>query len=130
MLCIACKQAQKEAARKFLEQGSYDFSFSDNTIPTSEAHETVVRKANKAQILHLVPNAATVEASQRLAAKKQAVEQHPRHLQGVRASRIHLGLGDDVVNVEKARRVAALPQKRVRADDMQDKLVKGQYPLQ
>lgn len=117
-------QAEKEAARTFLEQGSYDFTFGDKVEAATNAHETMVQKASSAQILHLVP--AKTAAAQRLAAIAAA---RPKHLQG--GSFIHLGLGDNVVKVTReSRKISVVPQKNVRADPLTDVIVKVDYQLQ
>lgn len=122
-------QAQKEEARKFLDQGAYDFSFTDNSVPSAETGETMVHKAPPSQILHLSSSTSLkADAAARLAAKKARLER-PRHLQG--RSQIRLGLGDDKVLVGTAVRDVGVPrQTEVRADPLSDVVVQAHYPLQ
>lgn len=113
--------------RKLLEKGSYDFTFSDNTVPTTEAHEAMVHKTASPQILRLNP-LTKANAAERLAAKKER-EARPVQLQA--PSQIRLGLADNVMRISaRPIRLAADPQKHVRADSMGDVLVKGHYLLQ
>jgi len=122
-----CVQAEKEAVRKILEQGSSDFSFGDKV--ESNVHEAMVHTAASAQILHLAPS--KLVAAERLSAKHsmELADARPKHLQG--GSSIHLGLGDTVVTVQRmVRRVGVGPQNNVRADPLTDLVVKANFPLQ
>ena len=129
-------EAQKEAARKFLEQGSYNFAFGDSVVPASGTggHEAMVGKASSAQSLHLAPKtkagaAARIAAKHAAAVAAAATTRRPRHLQG--GATIHLGLGDHVVQVDTSPlREEAVEQKKVRADPLADDIVKGHFQIQ
>jgi hypothetical protein len=118
-------QAQKKEARKFLEQGAFDFSFSDNAVPSSETGETMVHMMHKGRPQML----DTAGALGRLAAKK-ARQVRPRHLQG--RSNLHLwGLQDHVVHVDTAvQDVGVLRPNEVRVDPLHDVIAQAHYTLQ
>lgn len=108
-----------------MEQGAYDFSFSDNAVPSAETGETMVHMMHKARPQMLY----TAGALSRLATKK-AREERPRHLQG--RSELHLwGLQDHVVHVDTAvKDVGVLRPNEVRADPLHDVIAQAHYTLQ
>jgi hypothetical protein len=118
-------QAQEKEVRKFLEQGAYDFSFSDNAVPSAETGETMVHMMHKARPQML----DTAGALARLAARKARAER-PRHLQG--RPQLHLwGLQDHVVHVDSAvKDVGVLRLNEVRVDPLQDVIAQAHYTLQ
>jgi hypothetical protein len=118
-------QAQTKEVRKFLEQGAFDFSFSDKDVPWAETGETMVHMMHKGRPQML----DTADALARLAAKK-AREERPRHLQS--RSQLHLwGLQDHVVHVDTVvKDVGVLRPNEVRVDPLHDVIAQAHYTLQ
>ena len=123
---MACNQAEKEAARRFFQGSTYDFTMGDTIVAASGGmgKETVVKKANAEQSLHQMSQ--KLEAAHRLAEKSEKLR---RHLQA--HSTMHLGLGDDVVKVGDAGQYnAAVPfSKKMRVDPFGDQIIKGDYQV-
>jgi hypothetical protein len=123
---VACNQAEKEAARKFLQGSTYDFTMGDTIVPASDGmgKETVVKNASAEQSLHQMSQ--KLEAAHRLAEKSEKLRMH---LQA--HSTIHLGLGDDIVKVGDAGQYnAAVPfSKKIRVDPFGDQMINGDYQV-
>jgi hypothetical protein len=115
-VCRFLSQAERRQLQISLEGGSIDFStFSDKSVSEGD-HETMVKDAPESQMQGTLPLKAA--ASQRLVAKATKTRlQAP--------GTIHLGLGDDVVEMDAVAHSMAVPKLKSRVDTLADNIVLG-----